>query len=214
LQNTLPFAGHTQNSLLHSLMRSETPLSLDELSTELGITKTAARQHVLGLQKNGFVQTTDPDPSTEKRRGRPTFTYELTARGKELFTRHYQLFSQKMILLMKDMLDEKAFKRQMQEMGKMLAQDYAHAVSGPKQKNTPSLETLEQLAALMRELGYDAARTGDNEITAHNCVFHQLAENCENVCEVDLAFMKGITGQKPAHTECMVRGGKTCRFKF
>ncbi len=210
----LPFAGHTQNSLLHILMRSEEALPLDIIAQDLGVTKTAARQHVLSLQQGGYVQVSDQGAFLQKRRGRPTFAYELSSEGRELFTRQYALFSHKMIMLMKDLLDEKEFKKQMREMGKSLADDLAHKMPKPERGKPPSGETLGQLAGLMRELGYDAKQSADDEITAHNCVFHQLAEACENVCEFDLTLMQKLTGKKPAHTECIVRGGKACRFKF
>lgn len=213
---TLPFVGQTQTSLLHALMRSGGALQLDEIAAQIGVTKTAARQHILNLQQGGYVQMVEPDTSQKKRRGRPTYAYEISGNGRELFSRHYALFSEKMIMMMRGVLDEKQFKKQMQEMGRSLAEDFAHKMPNSKSKRgaTPSEDTLEHLAALMRELGYDAQRTASNEISAHNCVFHKLAENCETVCEVDLTLMQKLTGKKPEHKECMVRDGKMCRFVF
>lgn len=215
---TLPFVGQTQTSLLHTLMRSGGALQLDEIAAQIGVTKTAARQHILNLQQGGYVQMVDPDIAQKKRRGRPTYAYEISREGRELFSRHYALFSEKMIMMMRDVLDEKQFKKQMQEMGRSLAEDFAHKMPKPNLKNKrgslPPVETLEKLAALMRELGYDAQRSANNEIIAHNCVFHKLAEKCETVCEVDLTLMQKLTGKKPEHKECMVRDGKVCRFVF
>jgi len=215
---TLPFVGQTQTSLLHVLMRSGSALQLDEIAKQIGVTKTAARQHILNLQQDGYVQMVEPDITQKKKRGRPTYAYEISSEGRELFVRHYALFSDKMIMLMKDVLDAKQFKKQMQNMGKSLAEDLAHHMPTPKLKlkrgATPSVETLKQLAALMRELGYDAHLSASNEITAHNCVFHKLAEKHEAVCEVDLMLAQKLSGKRPEHTECMVRDGKVCKFVF
>jgi predicted ArsR family transcriptional regulator len=214
MQSTLPFAGQTQSNLLHILMRSGDALCVEDIAHALGVTKTAARQHILSLQHGGYVQTAEPDADPHQRRGRPTYNYELSPKGHELFTRQYALFSHKMIQLMQDTLDENAFRKQMRAMGKSLADDLAHKMPKPQRGKTPSAATLSELAKIMRELGYDAHCEAKNEIVAHNCVFHQLAENCEDVCEVDLSLMQKLSGKKPIHTECMVRGGKTCRFKF
>jgi predicted ArsR family transcriptional regulator len=100
----LPFAGQTQTSLLHVLMRSGQALSLDEIALKIGVTKTAARQHILNLQNGGYVQITNSDKERKKRRGRPTYTYEISREGRELFARQYALFSDKMIMMMKDVL--------------------------------------------------------------------------------------------------------------
>lgn len=214
MQTTLPFAGQTQNSLLHILMRSPEALPLDDIALQIGVTKTAARQHILNLQKGGYVQMVDSDIERKKSRGRPTYSYEISNEGRELFARQYALFSEKMIMMMKDALDEKQFKKQMQTLGKSLAEDLSHRMPRPKRGEVPSNDTLEMLAGIMRELGYDARQSANNEITAHNCVFHKLAEKCETVCEVDLTLMQKLTGKKPEHTECMVRDGKACRFTF
>jgi DeoR family transcriptional regulator, suf operon transcriptional repressor len=213
---TLPFVGQTQTSLLHVLMRSGAAMQLDEIAKQIGVTKTAARQHILNLQQGGYVQMVEPDIAQKKRRGRPTYAYEISGNGRELFARHYALFSEKMIMMMRDVLNEKQFKKQMQEMGRSLAEDFAHKMPNVKYKrgSTPSEDTLDSLAALMRELGYAAKRSASNEISAHNCVFHKLAEKCETVCEVDLTLMQKLTGKKPEHKECMVRDGKMCRFVF
>ena len=214
MSEALPFAGQTQNALLHVLLRSGVALSVDTIAAELGVTKTAARQHVLSLQQAGYVHISDQESQRQVQRGRRAYTYEISAEGRELFTRQYALFSQKMISLMQNMLDEKAFKKQMQEMGKSLASDLAHHMPKPKRGKTPDTGTLKQLAALMRTLGYDARQDADDEIIAYNCVFHQLAESCESVCEVDLTLMQKLTGKKPEHKQCLVRGDNVCRFKF
>ena len=214
MQNALPFAGQTQTSLLHVLMRSEQAITLDIIAKQIGVTKTAARQHILNLQQGGFVQLVNSNLVDKKRRGRPNYAYEISSEGRELFTRQYALFSEKMILLLRDTLDDKQFKKQMQALGASLAVDLAHKMPKPKRGQTPSVEAVKELAGIMRELGYDAQYSADNEITAHNCVFHKLAENCAEVCEVDLTLMQKLTGKKPAHQECMVREGKVCRFTF
>lgn len=209
----LPFTGHTQNSLLHVLLRSDRALITTEIAERLGVTKTAARQHVLNLQTRGYVQISTPEHEKQVRPGRPVYAYELSAEGRELFTRHYALFSGKMIQMMSELLGEDQLKQQMQMLGASIAEDLQHRM--PAQSiGRPTPDVLDALAELMRELGYDAKHNGDNEISAQNCVFHKLAEANEQVCETDLSLMHKLTGKKPKHLECMVRGGHACRFKF
>jgi predicted ArsR family transcriptional regulator len=69
----------------------------------------------------------------------------------------------------------------------------------------------------MTELGYDArsaiaARVP--EIQARNCVFHHLAQQHPSVCRFDLALLARASGRRVEHAECMLRGGKVCRFRF
>jgi predicted ArsR family transcriptional regulator len=70
----------------------------------------------------------------------------------------------------------------------------------------------------MNQAGYEAEvffrSSGDQEIVAHNCVFHRLAAAHPVVCELDLALIGALGGAEVEHTECMVRGGNVCRFKL
>jgi len=218
MDHSLPFVGQTQNDLLHVLLRAEHALALGEIATRLNVTKTAARQHILTLQRGGFVQNTQTDKRGQGRRGRPGNIYELSPRGRELFSRHYALFSNKLIGLLEKSMSQKKFEKIMVALGASLAEDFRHkmppANTGKTKNKAISPSVLEQLAALMRDLGYDAYVNGPDEVVARNCVFHQLAAQNQYVCEVDLTLAHKLTGKRPAHSACMVRGDKVCRFKF
>lgn len=74
-----------------------------------------------------------------------------------------------------------------------------------------------EIAAAMTDLGYDAyaeVTRSSREICAKNCVFHHLAQSHPAVCQFDLALLARASGQQVEHTECMVRGGRVCRFRF
>ena len=84
----------------------------------------------------------------------------------------------------------------------------------PQQSAT---ERVASIATAMTELGYDAKPAGtarSPEIAARNCVFHHLAQQYPVVCHFDLAFMARASGRRVEHAECMLRGGRCCRFKF
>jgi len=69
----------------------------------------------------------------------------------------------------------------------------------------------------MRELGYetDSPNSVDvdvTEITAKNCVFHDLAKENPKVCELDLALISTLLETEIEQTECTAIGGHRCRF--
>jgi predicted ArsR family transcriptional regulator len=71
----------------------------------------------------------------------------------------------------------------------------------------------------MRELGYHARAVAEPGaelplIDARNCVYHHLAAEHREVCELDLALLSSLLGGKIEHVECMVRGGASCRFRL
>ena len=191
--------GETQRKLLESLLRQPRGLSVDELVEAIGVTANAVRQHLAALQHDGVVRF-DVRPAP---RGRPQHVYRLSDQGREAFPRRYKELAQAVLVELGSQLGGEALKRSMRRMGSRAAETFRGEV-------VPVAAT----AQAMKQLGYEATATSPSEITARNCVFHQVARDFPAVCEFDLAFMEAATGRKVEHTECMVRGGGVCRFRF
>lgn len=202
--------GERQKQLLQLLLRTKSGLTADELSRALDITRNAVRQHLAALENDGLVAQGATRPSG----GRPQQLYVLTAKGKEVFPRHYSWFAQLVI---------EAIKREQGAAG--LSERLAAIGSGVAaqlRSQNPGLESraqkVEKLAAIMDGLGYNA-RSADGAaktavIEADNCVFHELAVKNPEICQFDLALMGTFTDSKVDHQECMARGGNVCRFRF
>lgn len=208
--SSLPNAiGKRQQSLLKLLLVNQTGMTVDELSQALDISRNAVTQHLAILEGSGFVQNAI-QASTG---GRPSKRYTLTSTGKEVFPRHYDLFANTLIHLLRNKLGEHELSLYMVELGEIIARQY----QGKLKESDTLKEKLAALVQIMTDLGY-VARVGINaegvpEIIADNCVFHQLAEECKTVCELDIAFItSALNGASVDHRECMVRGGSCCRF--
>ena len=64
----------------------------------------------------------------------------------------------------------------------------------PRMAQLPGIgQKIEEMSTIMRELGYHTVTEtnddGASEIVAQNCVFDQLARQCEKVCEFDLHLL-------------------------
>ncbi len=201
--------GPRQKSLLESLLHSHVGMTVDELATVLGISRNAVTQHLSSLLAQGFVDST----IQASKGGRPSKCYRLTLLGRELFPRHYALFTNLLIQLLDKKLGAQVLSQYMTEIGETIAGQYSARIS-----STESLTgRIDQLAALMQELGYEARVEGDQdgepEIVACNCVFHKLAVDSAAVCDLDIALIAtALKGVVVEHRECMVRGGACCRF--
>lgn len=198
--------GPTQRRLLETLLRSPEGVAVDALIEDLGVTENAVRLHITALQRDRLVQQV----GSVRTGGRPQFLYTLTDDGREAFPRRYQHMAEGLIGEVAESLGDAALKKAMRRMGIKAGE----GVAAPKGGKV----SVEEAAIAMKGLGYDArsqtSRKHGDEIVAHNCVFHHLASRHAAVCEFDLAFMATATGRKVDHRECMVRGGKVCRFGF
>lgn len=197
----LAHLGQTQAQLLTQLLLNKQGMDADSLVDKLGITKNAVRQHLSNLERDGLVERRHFMPSG----GRPKLIFGLTTFGQECFPRGYAEISQALIESIVEVYGQEGLSNLMKQMGQKTA----------KALNINSELSAEEISTTMASLGYHTERpTKPNEIVAHNCIFHQIAEQHSQVCEFDLAFLESLSGKKVQHTECMVRQGKVCRFQF
>lgn len=202
-RSVLDQQGESQRRLLGELLQCPDGLTVAALVKVLGIAANAVRQHLVVLEKHGFVAF-KVKPAA---RGRPTHVYHLTSQGQEVFPRRYRELAESLLSELGELLGERELKGAMRRSGRRAARALSSSpISVPA------------TAEAMTGLGYEAtatrARDGLEEVVAMNCVFHRLAARFPAVCEFDLAFMESATGQKVEHRECMVRGGSRCRFAF
>lgn len=195
--------GRTQQDLLSALLYKAAGMSIEELASQLSVTRTAVRQHLAALERDGLVVRGDLRATGR----RPEQLYRLSDHGKELFPRHYHLLANLLIDQVASLIGHEALVNLMRRLGEKMAADLS----------TERLDE-QQIAAHMKAVGYEAEvffRSGEApQIVAHNCVFHQLTEAHPEICELDLALIASLGGGDVQHLECMLRGGQVCRFQL
>lgn len=209
MDNSTSKQGTSRHRLMQELLHSSEPLAVDPLARSLNISRNATYQHITALERDGLIEKAEMSQT----KGRPGQTYQLSRSGRATFTRHYALFADLLINLVKSRLGPEDLQSSLEKLGKDLAEGYAERVTGLE----PGEQIIE-VAKIMRELGYESRATEPEgkahpEIIAHNCVFHDLAERHREVCALDIALIETLTGSKIEHAECMVRGGTCCRFR-
>lgn len=202
--------GGRQQDLLRLLLENKAGLTVDELSRALEITRNAVRQHLAVMERDALVAQAGTRPTG----GRPEQLYVLGERGRELFPRHYSWFSRLLLDAMIEDTGRERLRERLAAMGLRVADQLrSQAPAGES-----SGERAASLAQIMARLGYHARAVEDAQggpaIEASNCVFHDLAAQYPEVCQFDLALLAGYTGAPVEHQECMVRGGRVCRFRF
>ena len=197
----------SRDRILELLLKSEKPLSVQALSALLGISRNAAHQQVIALEREGLIER----DAAIRTKGRPSQGYRLSEAGNATFPRQYSLLARKLVEELSRYLGPAEFHQAMERIGSDLAATLKiDAEPG-------SDEAIAAIARLMRELGYESnAVDGPDgaEIEAHNCVFHDLAFADQAICEVDLSILRSLSGRTVEHRRCMARGERSCRFAF
>ena len=194
----------SRDRILELLLKSEEPLNVQALSAALGISRNAAHQHVMAMEREGLIER----DSAIRTRGRPSRGFRLSAAGRATFPRQYALLAKQLLQELSRHLAPDELGGAMERIGANLAD----TLSGGE-----GVRSVATIAGMMRELGYESkAVEGEDgpEIEAHNCVFHDLASADPAICEVDLSLLRSLSGQSVEHRRCMAKGERSCRFAF
>jgi predicted ArsR family transcriptional regulator len=201
--------GGTQQVLMRVLLRNKDGLTVEALANILDVSRNAVRQHLTSLERDGLVAK----GRTQASGGRPEQLYVLTHAGEERFPRQYSWFSEMLLQMLQAEFGSAGLEEKLLEMGRSVAEALMMRLPGEENAG----KRVAAIAEIMQEIGYDAVtktENGEQEIEAHNCVFHELAAKCPQVCSFDLALLSSCSGRRVEHRSCMVRGDDACRFRF
>ncbi len=198
-----------QQKILHYLMREKEGMTIEQFSKLLEISRSAIHQHMTVLERDGYVRKS----VSLQTKGRPGATFVLTEKGIHIFPKHYNLFAEMLINLIKHKLGSEQLTKYLQELGISLAETKKQALQGK-----PLQEQLEMTVAIMQELGYEA-QLAESEpgqgpmIDAFNCIFHDLAYKNDEVCEMDLSLLATLLDSEIEQVCCMAKDSRCCRFR-
>ena len=201
-----------QHQVLALLQESQSGLTIDSLVTHLEISRTAVNQHMVSLERDGLIKKFAQQKSTG---GRPGWSYKITDEGINQLPKQYSWFSELLLDTLKEELGSQKLETYMKKVAQSLVPQLRQQLKGKEPK-----EHIQQVAGILQSLGYQAAAEvapSKKELpilTAHNCVYHDLAIKHPEVCAFDIALLEQLVDRKVDHQECMAKGGHACRFVF
>ncbi len=201
-----------QHQVLTLLQEHKLGLTIDDLVNRLEISRTAVNQHVVSLERDGFIKKCNQQKSTG---GRPGWAYQITDEGINRLPKQYSWFSELLLDTLKEEFGSKRLESYVTKVAESLIPQLEKQLDG----NT-SEELIKQVAALLQSLGYQAQTEPASSkkelpiLSAHNCVYHDLAIKHPEVCAFDVTLLEHLVKCKVDHQECMAKGGQTCRFIF
>lgn len=199
-----------QKQILNLLLLSKSGLSIDELATQLDISRNATKQHLVTLEQAQLVQTDHLNLNVTG--GRPSRNYQLTEKGIHHFPKQYAWFSLLLLTELKEELGEEGLSTYLAKLGNKLASSLLSTSD-----HLDTAEKLSRLLEIMQSLGYVAEQGVDvpeASIQAYNCVYHDLANEFPQLCEFDRALISTWLDKPIEQVQCMAQGDCVCIFKF
>jgi predicted ArsR family transcriptional regulator len=203
--------GSSQRQVLTQLLERKLGATVDELVSSVGLSRTAVNQHLMALERDGYVRKAAP----RKTAGRPQTIYVLTEEGTNLFPKQYSWFSKLLIQTLREEFGEEQAARYMYNLGVKKSASLIPRLVG---KNR--VERIDEIVKIMNETGFVARTVSPADadkiprVECKNCVYHDLSKDYPEVCRFDIGFLSGLMGAEVEHQSCMQRGGDSCRFRF
>jgi len=205
------FGGDSQQQVMTQLLERKSGMTVDELVDSVGLSRSAVNQHLVGLERDGYIRKAP----ARKTNGRPGRVYVLTEEGTNLFPKKYSWFSRVLLQALRKQVGDEGLATAMYDLGVDMS-----AVGIPRLVGKNRAERVAEIVKIMNEAGFVArtivAESGGKlpRIECKNCVYHDLSKEFTEVCRFDIGFLSGLMGAEVEHETCMQRGGDACRFRF
>ncbi|HUO46210.1 MAG TPA: ArsR family transcriptional regulator [Acidimicrobiia bacterium] len=197
----------TKKILLNALKRSG-ELGVEDLAARAGLTVSAVRQQLTGLQRDGLIDVGE----TRGGPGRPRHLYRLTAAADALYPRAYAELTNELLDYVVDAdpeLMEQIFRRRRQR-----------RIEGARQRlqvQTDFKDKMTELARILDEDGYLAEaivhEDGTYSIIEHNCAILGIAMRYGQACGSELEFIRSVLPEaKVERVSHMLTGAHNCSY--
>ncbi|MEA2033836.1 MAG: ArsR family transcriptional regulator [Euryarchaeota archaeon] len=191
----------TRAGILDFLRRRDA--SVDGLSSKLGISSTATRQHLAILERDSLIKRI----AIKEKMGRPKIFYSLTERAEKFFPKAYSDFFKWII---RDIIEREGSERVREMMARLGAEQASYYKERLKGDGVVSV------VELLNELGTFAEmerEDGQIIIKEYNCLIYEIAmEFGDVVCEFNLNFIGGLLNSSVELKSCIARGDRCCSF--
>ena len=193
---------------LLKMMKRRGRITAKEGAEEMGLAQSTIRQHLLGLENDGFVDCADHRQGV----GRPQKIYFLIERGEALFPRREMEVFPKLL----EFLLERGYREDLEYFfSSIMGARYHETAKNEVWGKTPA-ERLERLEEHVKKGGYapqfSEIEEGQTALLFHHCPFEAIADFTEIPCECERRSMEELLDAEVEQETSMARGDSSCRF--
>lgn len=189
------------------LLKKNGPLSIEDLSSELHITSMGIRQHLLSLERKGYIDY------VAKRQGigRPAFLYRLTEKAQSLFPMAYDEF---ILGTFRD-IEKNEGKQKIEELFKWHKNRFLKDFKESLPEKKPLRERLSAISSILDTKGYLTELEDTNNhynLKIFNCPLYRLSSEYKDACHFDLLMFRELLGKEISREACIIDGDTSCTY--
>jgi predicted ArsR family transcriptional regulator len=200
----------SRRAILEFLKRNGTA-SIAQLAAELALTGEGVRQHLLQLQREGYIEAKAKSASDRPRTGRPATYYQLTVAGDHLFNKRYDVLAIAVMDAIGEEFGSDAAKRVFARVTDTLVHHDQTKVEGlPLEKRVEAVK--DWYGAGDPYMDLETSEDGFLLIE-RNCPFLNVAMQRPVLCAVSVNSLTRLIGARVVREESFQRGFGRCVFR-
>lgn len=199
---------HDTRRAILELLKKQGPLSVSQLAKQLALHPMSIRQHLVGLEGEGYVGY----QRMRIPRGRPAHLYHLTEKGEALFPNDYEQFSLALLEGLVRLEGEGKLIQLLQAQMENLLREYRAKLQGK-----PLGEQVRLLAEMLNEKGYMVEWDEDAEgfiLREHHCAIGAIAVRYPQVCAQELHLMRRLFDAEVERVCHKAQGDHHCSYRI
>ena len=194
------------------ILKSYGEATVDEIVKELQerrgkqITAVTVRHHLTRLQEDSLISS--PQLRHRTSPGRPQHIYSLTETASSQFPNNYQQLATSLLQGLQEHLPPEGVNVILEDVAKQMA----NAANIP---DVPLRERLHMAVDYLNTRGYDAhweESGADYILYTSNCPYHQVAQEYEALCDMDIRLISTLLGVVPRRHAHIKAGEKSCAY--
>jgi predicted ArsR family transcriptional regulator len=193
------------------LLKRNGLLSIDDVTDDLGLAKTTLREHLLQLERDGYIER-NYDRSGP---GRPSLQYKLTDRGHSIYPSGESRLMRDLLAFLKRRGDESVIEEFFHEYWQKRTEKADQLICGqnPGDRNAK----LESLKNMLTEEGFMPEYEVDEEnntieFRECNCPFREVVKETRLPCQLEAEFYQNIFNGDAERTSYIADGDYSCSY--
>ena len=183
-----------------------------ELAVELEISTEAVRQHLMVLERDGWIDRHPDRRSSQSGGGRPTLRYGLTSEGEHLFPKHYDMLAVELFDSVSTHLGSEALKHVLASMAEARVREWE-----PRLRGLNFEERLEALKDFyVKGDGYMEIEDRDEgpALVERNCPIVNVVKQRPMLCAVTITALTRLLGVRVIREKSFQNGDGCCVFQI
>ena len=184
--------------------------TIAELAHQLGISDEGTRQHLIHLERHGWVARRDAR-DTAGRSGRPASVYTVSARGEAFFPKRYDELAVALIDTVLDLYGSGAVEAALARITDEKVKAWEGRLVG---------KSLEERVDMLKNYYQEGdefvsvARNGSVSIVERNCPYLNVAMSRAALCSTTVSVLSRLLGFQVRRRRTFQRGDGCCQFEI